>query len=83
MRDLHEESGEQRFPYVLVELCFGYGVRRVGQEGHVIAFHDSLELQPDVIGLDEVAFREVVVPCPFVVPDIWGDGEGKVFRRHR
>jgi len=54
-----------------VEFRFGFRIREVGYEGDVVAFHDSLELLSDVIGLDEVTFREVVLPRPVIFLDIY------------
>ena len=70
MGDLHGESSEQRFPYVFVQLCFELRIGEVGQNGDAVAFHDPVELHADVIGLHEVAFREVVVPGPLAILDI-------------
>jgi len=69
--DLHEESGEQRPAYVLVELRFGSRIREVGYERYLVPFHDSLELRADVVGLDEVALREVMAPRPLAIPNIY------------
>lgn len=56
-----------------MKLSLGPGIGEVGFDPDVVAFHDSLELQADVIGLDEVAFGEVVLPCPLVIIDICGE----------
>ena len=77
MRHLHEESCEQRFPYVFVKLCFRLRVRGAGFDTDIIAFHDSLKLCANVLCLDEVAFRQVVFPCPLVIPDICGEWNRK------
>lgn len=67
MCDLHEETADKNLADVLEELFLVCG----GDEVKLEAFHVTLELGADVLGLGECSCGEEVLPCPVFVVVVW------------